>query len=179
MNESPLVERVVLIGFLGAGKSVVGRALARRLEWDFFDFDAEIKEREGKPLSVVATEAGQDYLRQVERALTEEVAERPRLVIAPGGTWITQPELLESLGPETLAIWLQVTPSESYERIRASSDDHPWKDHTDPLDRIGELMRERESLYRLADVSIPTDWRSREIIAFEIEQIVRARGCWR
>ncbi len=177
MNESPLVERVVLVGFLGSGKSVVGRALAQRLEWRFFDFDAEIKEREGKSLSAVATEEGQDYLRQVERALTEEVAERPRLVIAPGGAWITQPELLESLGPATLAVWLKVTPSEAYERIRASSDDHPWHDDPNPLDRIGELMREREALYRLADVSIPTDWRSPETIAFEIEQIVRARGC--
>jgi shikimate kinase len=178
-SDVPQVERVVLIGFLGSGKSVVGRALALRLEWDFFDFDEEIKQREGQPLSTVASEAGKDYLRQVERALTEEVAQQPRLVIAPGGAWITQPELLESLGPATLAVWLKVSPSEAYERIRASTEEHPWHDQSNPVDRIGDLMRERESLYRLADLSVPTNWRTPEAIAFEIEQIVRTRGCRR
>lgn len=177
MVEIPLVERVVLVGFLGSGKSVVGHALALRLEWDFVDFDAEIMAREGRPLSVVSQEEGQEYLRQVEQALTEEVANRSRLVIAPGGAWIMQPELLESLGPATLAIWLRVSPSEAYDRIRALSDDHPWHSESEPIDRIGDLMRERESLYRLADMSIPTNWRSPEAIAFEIEQIIRTRGC--
>jgi shikimate kinase len=176
-SDSPLVERVVLVGFLGSGKSVVGRALALRLEWELFDFDAEIKQREGKPLSVVAAEQGKDYLRQAERALTEEVAQRPHLVIAPGGAWITQPELLESLGPDTLAIWLRVSPSEAFERIQASSEEHPWQDQSNPIDRIGDLMREREPLYRLTDVSVPTNWRTPEAIAFEIEQIIRTRGC--
>jgi shikimate kinase len=179
MVEIPLVSRVVLVGFLGAGKSVVGRALALRLEWDFIDFDAEIKAREGKPLSAVASEKGGEYLQQAEEGLTEEVANRSRLVISPGGGWIMRPQLLESLGPATLAVWLRVSPSEAYERTSAFSDDHPWHNEPDPIDRIGDLMRERESLYRLTDVSIPTNWRSPEAIAFEIEQIIRTRGCVR
>jgi len=177
MTESALIERVVLIGFLGAGKSVVGQALANRLEWRFIDFDAEVKRREGRPLSEVAQDRGASYLRDAERALTEEVAQEQRLVIAPGGAWITQPELLEVLGPTTLAIWLKVSPSEAYERVRESSNDHPWRDESNALDLIGDLMRERESLFRLADVSVPTNWRSPEAIAFEVEQIVRTRGC--
>jgi shikimate kinase len=179
MNEEATVERIALIGFLGSGKSVVGRALAMRLEWDFADFDAEVKRRESRPLSRVADEHGTDYLRQAEEALTREVAGRRRIVIAPGGAWITRPELLETLGSGTLAIWLRVSPSEAFERIRASTDDHPWRDHPDALDRIGDLMRERERLFRLADLSIPTNWRSPESIAFEIEQIVLSRGCSR
>jgi shikimate kinase len=178
-EELPLVGRVVLIGFLGAGKSVVGRALALRLEWEFVDFDAEIRAREGKPLSQVARDSGPDYLRQAEKGLTEEVAQRTRLVIAPGGAWITRPEQLPSLGAATLAVWLRVSPSEAYERIARESDDHPWAGHPAPLDRIGDLMREREPLYRLADIAVPTNWRSPEAIAFEIEQIVRTRGCTR
>lgn len=178
MREVPLVERVVLVGFLGSGKSSVGRALALRLDWDFFDFDAEIREREGKPLSAVADKEGADYLRHAERLLTDEVAGRDRLVIAPGGAWITQPELLEALGPSTLAVWLKVSPSEAFERIQGS-EDHPWAGESDALDRIGDLMRSRESLFRLADLSVPTNWRSPEAIAFEIEQIVRTRGCVR
>jgi shikimate kinase len=177
MHDASQIERVVLVGFLGAGKSVVGRALSLRLEWDFIDFDAEIRKREGKPLSAIAREAGKRYLRQMERDLTTEVAAQSRRVIAPGGAWITQPELLDVLGSATLSVWLQVSPSEAYERIRTSSDDHPWRGHPNALDRIGDLMRERESLYRLADISIPTNWRSPQTIAFEIEQIVRTRGC--
>jgi shikimate kinase len=179
MNESVLIDRVVLVGFLGAGKSRVGRALANRLEWEFFDFDEQVERREGKPLRVVADESGDDYLRTIERALTEEIAGVPRLVIAPGGAWITQPDLLAKLGSGTLAVWLRVSPSEAYERIQASADDHPWRGLPRALDRIGDTMREREPLYRLADVSVPTNWRSPETIAFEVEQIVRTRGCRR
>jgi shikimate kinase len=179
MDETSLIERVVLVGYLGAGKSVVGRALAMRLDWNFVDFDAEVERREGKSMGVIAEEAGAEYLRQAERALTEEVIGQPHLVIAPGGGWITQPELLESLGPTTLSVWLKVTPSEAYERILGSSDDHPVHHAPDAMDQIGSTMRERESLYRLTDVSVPTNWRSPEQIAFEIEQIIRTRGCRR
>jgi shikimate kinase len=175
MADRQLVERVVLVGFLGAGKSVVGRSLAWRLEWDFIDFDEEIRTRERKPLSRVIDESGGDYFWEAQRALTEEVAGRSQLVIAPGGAWITRPELLDVLGPTTLAVWLKVSPSEAFERIRLSTDDHPWHDHPSPIDRIGDLMRERNSMYRLADLSIPTNWRSPETIAFEIEQTVRTR----
>jgi shikimate kinase len=179
MSDVPVVERVVLVGYLGAGKTRVGHALATRLEWDFFDFDAQITRREGMPIRRVAEEGGDEYLRKVERALTDEVAQLPRLVISPGGGWITQPGLLERLGSATLAVWLKVSPSEAYERLQASQDHNPWSGTPDAVDRIAETMRERESLFRLADVSIPTNWRSPELIAFEIEQIVRTRGCRR
>jgi shikimate kinase len=176
MSESGRIERVVLVGFLGAGKSVVGRALALRLDWALVDFDAEIKQRERMPLGVVVGENGADYLREAELALTEVAARRQRLVIAPGGAWITRPGLLELLGLGTLAVWLKVSPSEAFKRIRASTDDHPWRDDPNALDRVGNLMRERESHYRLCDLSVPTNWRSPEAIAFEIEQIIRSRG---
>jgi shikimate kinase len=179
MEETSLIERVVLVGYLGAGKSVVGRALAMRLDWDFVDFDAEVERREGRPVGEIAEAGGTDFLRQAERALTEEVVGRSQTVIAPGGGWITRPELLDALGPTTLSVWLKVSPSEAYERVLASRTEHPLRDEPDALDQIGEMMREREPLYRLTDISIPTHWRSPEQIAFEIEQIVRSRGCLR
>lgn len=169
-------ERVVLVGYLGSGKSEVGRALALRLEWDFLDFDEEIERREGRSVRALVDERGEEYLRSAEAALTEEATERAGAVLAPGGAWITQPELLAGLGPRTVSVWLRVSPSEAYRRLRASDIDHPLRGRPDAVDRMGEMMREREELYRLADVSVPTDGRSVETIAFEIEQLLRARG---
>ncbi len=114
----------------------------------------------------------------MEAALTAEAAGRAHLVLAPGGGWITRPELLAMLGPETLAVWLRVSPEEAARRLRTDDIARPFRDLPDPLPRVAAMIAEREPVYRLADVSIPSDGRSPEGIAFEIEQMVRTRGIY-
>jgi shikimate kinase len=167
--------RVVLLGYMTSGKSTVGAALARRLEWRFVDFDVEIERREGATVREIIATAGEDHFRDLEAALTEEVAGAPFLVLAPGGGWITRPELLARLGPETLSVWLHVSPEETVRRLRADDIDRPFRDLADPVPHIAEMLAEREPLYRLADLFLPTDGRSPESLAFEIEQVVRTR----
>ena len=170
------IARVVLLGYMTSGKSTVGEALARRLEWRFLDFDVEIERREGASIKEVIAAGGEDRFREMEAALTAEASARPHLVLAPGGGWITRPELLGVLGRVTLAVWLRVSPEETVRRLKTDDIDRPFRDHADPTARVAEMLAEREPLYRLADVSIPSDGRSPEGIAFEIEQIVRTRG---
>lgn len=170
------VERVVLLGYMTSGKSTVGMALARRLAWGFVDFDVEIERREGATVQALVAEQGEERLREMEAVLTAELAAARRVVMAPGGGWITRPELLAALGPETLAVWLRVSPAETVRRLRADTIDRPFRDADDPLPMIAAMLAEREPLYRLADLSIPTDGRSIESIAFEIETVVRARA---
>lgn len=170
------VERVVLLGYMTSGKSTVGAAVARRLEWGFLDFDVEIERRERASVPDLVAEGGMGRLRELEAALTEEVAGARHVVMAPGGGWITRPELLAALGPGTLAVWLRVSPEETVRRLRADTLDRPFRDSDDPLPVISRMIAEREPLFRLADLSIPSDGRSVESIAYEIETVVRTRA---
>ncbi len=170
------VERVVLLGFMCSGKSTVGETLARRLEWNYLDFDVEIERREGRSVQVIIGRQGEDTFGEMEAALTEEAARSDELVLAPGGGWITRPGLLEALGQGTLAVWLRVSPAETARRLTADSIDRPLKDHPDPAARIAEILDERIPLYRRADLTLPAEFRSPESLAFEIEQLVRTRN---
>ena len=169
------IARVVLLGYMTSGKSTVGQALARRLEWRFLDFDVEIEQREGRSIGDLVLDEGQSRLREFEAALTEEVAHTPYVVLAPGGGWITRPELLERLGEGTLAVWLKVSPEETARRLNADTIERPFRGMEDPVPVIARMIAERDDLYRRADLSIPTDGRSTESIAYEIETIVRVR----
>jgi shikimate kinase len=175
-TERRLVRRIVLLGYMCSGKSTVGEALARRLEWDFLDFDVEIERREGRIVRDIIDTDGAEYFEGLEVALTEEIANADTLVIAPGGGWITRPELLNGMARGTLAVWLYVTPEETVRRLKSDTIARPFKDMDDPTDRIASMIAEREPLFRLADVTIPADVRSIESVAYEIEQIVRTRG---
>jgi shikimate kinase len=176
IHERRKVKRIVLLGYMCAGKSTVGEALARRLEWGFLDYDVEIEQREGRIVREIIDNDGEDYFRNLEEQLTEEVGTASGVVIAPGGGWITRPELLNSMGRGTLAVWLYVSPEETVRRLKADTIARPFKEMDDPTDRIAEMIQEREPLFRLADVTIPADVRSIESVAYEIEQMVRTRG---
>lgn len=176
--DAPRIARVVLLGYMCCGKSTVGEALARRLEWEYLDFDVEIERREGAPVREIIDAAGEERFREMEAALTAEAAEEEQLVLAPGGGWITRPEMLDALGPGTLAVWLRVSPQETVRRLKEDPIERPFRDHPDPTDLVREMLEERAPLYRLADITIPADVRTQEEIAFEVEQLVRTRiGC--
>src|SRR5690554_5537584 len=118
MDTAEFLQRIVLLGFMGTGKSAVGASLARRLEWDFIDFDREIEDREGRSINAVVRTEGEDYLRELERRLTEECRSRSSLVMAPGGGWILQTQLLDFIRQGTLAVWLLASPNEIVGRLR-------------------------------------------------------------
>ncbi len=175
-NGAGRVERVVLLGFMASGKSTIGESLARRLEWGLLDFDVEIERREQRPVREIIEREGEEYFRGLEAELTVEAGGRAGLVLAPGGGWITRPELLEEIRPGTLSAWLRVSPDEVVRRLREDDIDRPLRDHPDPAAPIAEMLREREPLYRRADLAVPAEGRSVEEIAFELEQLVRTRG---
>ena len=171
-----MIERIVMLGFMCSGKSTVGAALARRLDWRFLDFDVEIERREGRTVASIIDAAGPDYFRAAEAALTREVSATPAVVLAPGGGWIMQPELLEAIRPGTFSVWLSASVDETVRRLRADNIDRPFRDHPDPAGMIAAMLAEREPLYRRADLKLPVDARTVEQAAFEIELLARSRG---
>jgi shikimate kinase len=164
------VRRVILIGFMGSGKSAVARGLAERLGWRLVDFDREIERRLGEPLHRTVARRGEGYLRRLESELTAELATLDRVVISPGGGWITQPHLLDDLRDESLVVWLQAAPEEVLRRLHRRVGGHPFSSSPDPAAAILRLMRWREPLYRLADLAVETGGRSPRSVVRQIER---------
>ena len=169
------IRRVVLLGMMGAGKTTVGRVLADRLGWEHLDLDREIEQRTGQRISDVFRVQGEAHFRRLEAELTREIAGLPRVVLSPGGGWITTPALLEGLGAGTLSVWLRVSPDEVLRRLGGGGD-RPLLIRPDPRTVLEQLLREREPLYRQSDIELDTNHRGSEAIAAEIERIVRERG---
>ncbi len=105
---TPTRGTVFLVGFMGAGKTTVGRALARMLAWDFVDLDERIVEVEHRSIAAILGSAGEPYFRALEARLLDELRGRTRLVVAcGGGTYAHEPSRsrIDSMG---VAVWLQV-----------------------------------------------------------------------
>jgi shikimate kinase len=170
------IERVVLVGFMCSGKSTIGATLARRLEWRFVDFDVAVEERTRSSIGELVQREGEESLRALEAEITARAARERDVVLAPGGGWITRPELLEELGARTLSVWLHTSVEETVRRLESECTDRPLRGDPDALERVAALLEERRPLYARADLRLVTDGRGVEEIAWEIESAVRSRA---
>jgi shikimate kinase len=168
-----LPRNVVLIGFMGAGKTTVGRLLARDLGWRFVDVDEEIVRRAGTSIATLFRERGESVFRELEQRLTQELSWLADTVIAPGGGWILRPGALDGLPSTTRVVWLRVSAEEAVRRLRDTSTERPLLAGPDPLARAHGLMAEREPLYRRADHTIDTNARAPDAIAREIASLLQ------
>lgn len=160
MNPPPRqIRNVALIGFMGCGKSTVGQALARRLDFEFVDTDRVIEALAGRSIPEIFAREGEAAFRARERALVESLAARERVVIATGGGVGAQPDLLESLKSHALVVWLWASPETLWERCRQQTH-RPLLQVPDPLARLRELLAAREPVYRRADLLINIEGRA-------------------
>jgi shikimate kinase len=169
------VRRVVLVGMMCSGKSAVGAALARRLGWEQVDLDREIAREAGRAIRDIFASDGEAAFRRMEAEATARIAGRTDVVLTPGGGWITNPALLDALGPGTLCVWLQVSPQEAVRRSASAPGERPLLAGADPLAAVRRLRGEREHFYARAHLSIRTDGRTVDALADEIHNVIRAR----
>ncbi|MCC7194236.1 MAG: shikimate kinase [Gemmatimonadaceae bacterium] len=155
----PAVPHVILVGLPGSGKTTVGEEVARRLNRNFLDFDAEIVRREGMSIAEIFGARGEPYFREIERCLTEELHGLGGYVIAPGGGWIANPGCLEALRPPAKVIYLQVTPERALDRMAGAAQDRPLLRRPDPIGELRRLLASREARYLLADHIVRVDFR--------------------
>jgi shikimate kinase len=148
---------IIFVGLPGAGKSTVGRAVAERLGRGFLDLDREIERREGRSISEIFAERGEHYFRGQERELTEALRSMGDLVIAPGGGWITNPEVVALLRPPGRIIYLKVRPASALARLGPERAQRPLLMRPDPLGELTRLLKEREPMYGLADHTVDTE----------------------
>lgn len=137
---------IVLVGFMGTGKSAVGRRLARCLRRDFIDMDAVIEERAGKSISRIFAEDGEPYFRRLERALVQELAREPNRVIAGGGGVVLNPDNLADFSRSGLVVCLTAAPEEILRRVKTATH-RPLLQTDDPAGRIRELLQQRQPFY--------------------------------
>jgi shikimate kinase len=150
---------LALIGFMGTGKSSVGRLAASQLQFDFVDTDELIEETAGAPIAEIFARQGEPAFRRMERSLVAGFVNSRRKVIATGGGLAANAENLALLKQNALVICLWASLETIYERV-AHQTHRPLLKDPDPRGKIRGLLAEREPFYRQADVLISTDQRT-------------------
>ena len=168
---------LVITGFSGTGKSLVGKQVAERLNWNFLDTDDEIVKRAGKPIAQIFDQEGEDKFRELERETIRKVCRQKQTVIAIGGGAIVDRQNYELLAKTGIIVCLEARPETIYERLfreaacSPGTEVRPLLAVDNPLGRIRQLKGSRQSHYSKADWTIHTD---RLSIGEVAEEVIRA-----
>ena len=159
---------IYLVGMMGAGKSTVGRWLARRLKLQFFDSDHEVERRCGVKIPVVFDIEGEAGFRSREAQVIEALTALDSIVLATGGGAVLRPQNRERLAARGFVAYLHARPEDLYVRVRHDRN-RPLLAAGDPLARLRELYQERDPLYRgVADLVVETGSQSVQTLAREL-----------
>ncbi len=171
------IERIVLVGFSGSGKSAVGRRLAERLGWSLIDTDDRLEQAFGRSIPEIFAIDGETEFRRAERRLLNEALAARRSVTACGGGAVVDDAVWTAdglLGPGTLVVALDAAPETSLQRLRAQQEregaatERPLLAAADPLARIRSLKAGRQSMYDRAHLTLIVDDAAPDHIANEI-----------
>lgn len=168
---------IYLVGMMGAGKTTVGRLIARRLKRRFVDSDQEIERRCGVRIPVIFEIEGEHGFRAREEQVIAELATIEGMVLATGGGVVLSTENRRQLASRGTTIYLHARPEDLFRRLRHDSN-RPLLDTPDPAQRLRELYVQRDPLYRqVADIVLETGTQSvpalaRDLLA-KIEQICK------
>lgn len=171
-DDSPGTRCVALLGLRGAGKTTVGKRLARRLKLPFVELDTLVATRAGMALSEVFSLYGEDYYRQVERAALADILGDPRpKVIATGGGLVTAGETFALLQRHATTVWLKARPADYWNRVVKQGDRRPMTDHPQAREALRELVSRRDPLYSQATLTVDT---SGLTVAQTVDRVARA-----
>jgi len=170
------MENLALIGFMGTGKSCVGRIVAEAIHYTFLDTDHVIEGRAHKTIAEIFEQDGEPAFRRWERLIVGELARRTKTVIATGGGLPVDETNLADLKTHALVVCLWASPEAIWERVRQHAH-RPLLNQGEPLEKIRELLAVRAPSYRKADVLVSTEQRSaREVASQVIHQFHIARA---
>ena len=164
--------RVLLVGFMGSGKSSVGRELGERLGWHFEDVDAVVVSQVGMSIAEIFERRGEHFFREEEDRCTRDLLGRDHVVIATGGGWAAVPGRLGAVPEGTASIWLEVSAEEAVRRAEILPGRRPLLGGSDPLARARELLVERSTEYGRAKWKVDTEELSVEDVSVRILKIL-------
>ena len=161
---------IILVGLSGSGKTSIGRAAARALDWPFIDFDTEIEHREHASVGEIFAIRGEDGFRELERAFTAGLVGCSRTIMSAGGGWVTNIESVALLRQTGRIIYLRASPEVLVARLATARVPRPLLQVPDPLAALTAMYEARRHLYEDADLVIETELFARKEL---IEQVRR------
>jgi len=173
MNKGPIPirRRLYLVGFMGCGKTTVGRLLAQRLGWRFFDLDEELERRQGRTIAHIFADQGEPYFREVERMLLEETltaSEEPTVVALGGGTFAQTENFDRIRSDGGVSVWLDCSLEELRRRCRGLANRPLFRDPSS----FRQLYEQRLPYYQKADFRVDADRRDPAAVVEEILRCV-------
>jgi XRE family transcriptional regulator, aerobic/anaerobic benzoate catabolism transcriptional regulator len=164
---------IALLGLRGAGKTTIGRQLARRLHVRFVELDRRIEKAADMSLAELFSLYGEDRYRRLERdTLGEVLAENRSVVLATGGGIVASPETYSLLKKQATTVWLRATPEDHWNRVVRQGDRRPMADHPQAMADLRALLAAREPLYAAADHTLDTSGRTVDDIVDELSAAV-------
>jgi XRE family aerobic/anaerobic benzoate catabolism transcriptional regulator len=170
---TPRKRRIALVGLRGAGKSTLGAKLAEALGVPFVELDREVEREAGSDLGELFSNYGQEAFRRHERhALERVVRQHDRVVIAAGGSLVTDPDNYGLLLDHCYCVWLKASPEEHMGRVMAQGDLRPFRGRAAALEEIRGLLADRDRLYARADATLDTSQRAVRQTLAELKSLV-------
>ncbi len=170
-----MVQNIVLTGFMGTGKTTVGRLLAAALDRPFVDTDALIVEQNGRSIPTIFDEDGPDAFRAMETAVSHQLSQQENLIISTGGRLMLDRENADALMQNGIVFCLNASAETIYNRVMADGEKRPLLDVPDPLAKIQFLLDVRKDDYgRFPQINVndkePTAVMAEIIKKIEIEE---------
>lgn len=168
-----LPPNVILLGFMGAGKSTTGKELSQLLGFQYWDMDQWIEERNKKSVSDIFETMGEGYFRLEECKAADWVKNQSHLVQSlGGGAWLAQ-GLRDEFLKSGWCVWLKVSPEQCFKRIEKNISKRPLVAKQEKqIEFLSKLLKQREPVYSLAHESIDTDRKTPKEVASEIYEFI-------
>ena len=166
------MKNIVLVGFMGTGKTIVAKTIAHDLGMQYVSTDELIEKKACMPINDIFVKKGESYFRQVERETMMEISANDYCVIDTGGGAVINELNVKDLKMEGILFCLNATAEEIFKRV-GNQTHRPLLNVTDPLEQINYLIKKREPYYKRADYQIDTNGRSVKEITDEIINIYR------
>lgn len=164
------MRNIVLTGFMGSGKTVVGKIVSVKLGLKFTDIDRCIEDEQDRTITAMFSQQGEAYFRKLESDMVQRVSQEENQVIATGGGVVLDPVNMKNLREKGIIFWLSVLPEEVQRRTQGNTG-RPLLDGAYPQKTIEELFRYREPLYGQADYKIETSDLAVEEVANKVLEI--------
>jgi XRE family aerobic/anaerobic benzoate catabolism transcriptional regulator len=148
---------IALIGLRGAGKSTLGKILARKIGWNFVELNKEIEAENGLSIAEIIALYGQEGFRRMEQAALGHLLARKELtVLATGGGIVSEPLTFDLILSSFYTIWLKAEPEEHMARVRGQGDLRPMADDRSAMTELRTILKSREPLYARASTVVDT-----------------------
>lgn len=166
---------IFLVGFMGSGKSTVGKKLAARLQYDFVDLDKTIELIAGKSIAAIFDEEGESYFRSKETEVLRSLVGRKNLVVSTGGGTPCHSNNMQWMNEHGVTVYLEMHPGSIYHRIGKNKNERPLIRHLGDVDLMEFIINEsdkRKPVYRQAQLVIKGENVKTEELEHQLRQII-------